>query len=204
MTTTPAPAAYTDDLVRFDRAERIVHWTTAALFGVLMLPGAALYAGPVSQLVGRRELVRTIHVMAGLALPLPLFVGVIGRWGRSLRGDLGRINRWSTDGKFNTGQKANATFLGAAIVVMLATGSMMKWFDAFPTDWRTGATFVHDWFALGIWLSVIGHVFLAFRDPVVLHGMRHGTVTARWARTERPRWFEEQTGTTAQRLRSPS
>ena len=59
---------------------------------------------------------------------------------------------------------------------------------------RTGATFVHDWFALGIWLSIAGHVFLALRDPVALDGMRRGFVTSRWARTKRPRWYEEETG----------
>ena len=47
---------------------------------------------------------------------------------------------------------------------MLATGSIMHWFDPFPLDWRTGATFVHDWFALGIWVAVLGHIFFALRD----------------------------------------
>ena len=42
--------------------------------------------------------------------------------------------------KFNPGQKLNAIFIGAAIVVMLATGAMLKWFRFFPVDWRTGAT----------------------------------------------------------------
>ena len=57
---------------------------------------------------------------------------------------------------------------------MLATGSIMKWFSLFPIDWRTGATFVHDWFALGIWVAVIGHVMFAFKDPVALGGMMRG------------------------------
>ena len=38
------------DLVRFARAERIVHWCTATLMLTLMATGAALYAGPVSTL----------------------------------------------------------------------------------------------------------------------------------------------------------
>jgi len=32
------------------------------------------------------------------------------------------------------------------------------------------------------------------RDPVALDGMRRGTVSAHWARTERPRWYEAETG----------
>ena len=214
MTTQPEP-----DLARFDRVERVVHWTVASLFGVLMLTGAALYAGPISTLVGRRDLVRTIHVVAGLALPAPLVVGIIGRWGRRLRDDLGRLNRWDAAdrvwwrrrsrpdarlGKFNPGQKLNAAFLGGAAVVMIGTGSMMKWFSLFPLDWLTGATFVHDWVALGIWIAVLGHIFFAVRDPIALNGMMRGWVTARWARTQRPRWYEEETGRPAERLRRSS
>lgn len=201
---------------RFDRAERVVHWATATLFVTAMLTGAALYAGPISTLVGRRDLVRTIHVIAGLALPVPLLVGLVGRWGAALRRDLRLLDRWIADdrvwlrrrtrdsarlGKFNPGQKLNATFLGAAIVIMIATGSIMNWFDVFPLSWRTGATFVHDWVALGVWLAVGGHVLFAFRDPDALRSMLHGTISARWARTRRPRWYEHETGKPAERLK---
>ena len=66
-------------LVRFDRTERIVHWVTATLVITLMLTGAAMYAGPVSTLVGRRVLVRNIHVIAGLALPVPIVLALLAR-----------------------------------------------------------------------------------------------------------------------------
>jgi formate dehydrogenase subunit gamma len=82
------------------------------------------------------------------------------------------------------------------MVVMLATGSIMHWFDPFPNDWRTGATFVHDWFAIALWLVVIGHIWLAFGDRDALHGMTRGSVTAKWAQLHRPRWYDEITGTT--------
>src|SRR5207248_7753063 len=180
-------------LLRFDRVERTLHWVNATLFAVLMLTGAALYAGPISALVGNRELVRTLHVYSGLLLPIPLLVAVLGRKGAQLRTDLGRLNRWSRDdarwfrrrdrarvvlGKFNPGQKLNAAFIAGSAIVMLATGSIMKWFAAFPLDWRTGATFVHDWFALGIWAAVLGHIFLAVRDGDALEGMISGSVPA--------------------------
>jgi len=204
------------DLERFDRVERAVHWTTAALFGVLMLTGAALYMGPISTLVGRRDLMRTVHVVAGLTLPLPFIVGLVGKWGVRLRRDLSRLSRWTHDdrswwrrgrrasarlGKFNPGQKLNTMFLGAAAIVMLGSGVMLKWFSIVPLDWRVGATFVHDWFALGIWVAVAVHIFLATNDSIALHGMRHGTVTAKWARTKRPRWYEEETGRPADRFK---
>ena len=193
-------------LLRFDRRERTLHWVNATLFGILVLTGAALYAGPVSALVGNREVVRAIHVYSGILLPVPLLLSVLGRRGARLRTDLGRLNRWSRDdarwfrkrqragvvlGKFNPGQKLNATFIAAAAIVMLGTGSIMKWFDLFPLDWRTGATFVHDWFALGIWAAVIGHILFAVKDGDALDGMIGGTVPAAWARTKAPLWYEE-------------
>jgi formate dehydrogenase subunit gamma len=195
-------------ILRFDRVERAVHWVNATLFGTLMLTGAALYAGPISTLVGNREVVRFIHVWSGLLLPVPLLIGVLGRHGARLRTDLGRLNRWTRDdrrwfrrahrrdvalGKFNPGQKLNAAFIAGAAVVMIVTGSIMKWFSLFPLDWRTGATFVHDWFALGIWLAVLGHIFFALRDSESLDAMLGGHVAASWARRKAPLWYEELT-----------
>ena len=196
-------------LLRFGRVERRLHWVNATLFSMLMLTGAVLYVGPLSAMVGRRELIRTIHVWSGIALPIPLLVAIVGRHGARLRRDFGELNRFAAGearwfrartrgsvrlGKFNPGQKLNAVFIAASGVVMLATGSIMKWFSLFPIDWRTGATFVHDWFAIGIWIAVIGHVLFAFRDPVALGGMLRGSVSATWARRERPRWYEQETG----------
>ena len=94
MTTPPR----NDTLLRFDRTERFLHWTNAVLFGVLLATAAALYIGPVSAAVGRRDLVKNIHVYAGLALPVPLLLSFAGpRWGRRLRADLRRINRWTAE-----------------------------------------------------------------------------------------------------------
>jgi formate dehydrogenase subunit gamma len=84
-------------LVRFDAVERAVHWVNAGLFLVLVGTGAILYLEPLQAIVGRRALVQDIHVYAGLALPVPLLIALAGSWGRALRDDLRRFNRWSTD-----------------------------------------------------------------------------------------------------------
>ena len=97
-------------------------------------------------------------------------------------------------GKFNPGQKLNATFIGASILVMLMTGSILKWYGPFSDSWRQGATFVHDWFAIGLLFAIIGHITLAFRDPDALNGMTHGTVPTGWAKRHRPRWYAEMVG----------
>ena len=195
-------------LERFDRLERAVHWTTAVLVGILVATGAVLYLGELSAIVGRRDLIRNIHVAAGLALPVPILAALFAPAGRGLRRDFTRLNRWSADdrrwwrraqraevrlGKFNPGQKLNAAFLGGALVVMLMSGSIMRFFSPFPDSWRTGATSVHDWFALGIGISLIGHVSFATRDPIAMRAMRSGPVPESWARKHRPRWHAEIT-----------
>jgi formate dehydrogenase subunit gamma len=214
MAATTSPRADGARLVRFDVAERALHWVNATLFLVVMSTAAILYVGPLSAAVGRRELVRQIHVWCGIALPVPLLVTLAGRWGRAFRADISRLNRWTKDdrrwlrtlgrdpyvqlGKFNPGQKLNATFIAGVIVVMLGTGSVMNWFHYFPVDWRTGATFVHDWLAVFLFAVVVGHISFALADPDSLGSMLRGTIDARWARERHPRWYEEEVPSDAQ------
>src|SRR5947209_7560211 len=105
-------------IARFDAVERALHWANAALFLVLMSTAAVLYVGPLEALVGRRQVVRDIHVWSGLLLPIPLLAALVGPWRRALRADIRQFNRWDHDtGKFNRGQKLNAAFTAGAIPV---------------------------------------------------------------------------------------
>ena len=192
---------------RFTRAERVTHWVNAGLWFVCIATGAMFRFGVGQSLISDRGLARNIHVIAGLGILVAFLFAVVGRWGAALRRDLGRFNRWSRDdvrwfrtfggdrkvrlGKFNPGQKLNATFIGAAAVVLAATGSIMKWNEPFSTDLRTGADFVHGWFALFVGISVFGHIVMALRDREALAGMVGGTVSSTWAREHRPAWFAE-------------
>ncbi len=216
MTTSPSPSrAAGGRLPRFDGAERALHWANTALFGVLAVTAALLYVGPLSAVVGRRALVRDVHVVAGLLWPVPFVVARLGPWSRRLRDDVRLLGRWDAHdslwvrslgrdptlrlGKFHPGQKLNAAFTAGAIPVMLVTGSVMRWFDPFPVAWRTGATFVHDWLAVALFLAVGGHVAKALADPEAMAGMRQGRVGADWARRHHPRWHDELTSTEARR-----
>jgi len=200
----------TQRLPRFDRAERALHWANAVLFGLLLATAALLYVGQLAALVGRRDLVRQVHVVSGLLLPVPLILALVGPWRRGLLADLRAFNRFDGDDirwlrsrgrnrsvrlhKFNPGQKLNAAFVAGSIGVMLATGSIMFWFGPFPLAWRTGATFVHDWTAIAIGLVVAGHIWMAVGDSDSLRAMVRGWVPAWWAQTHRPRWYTEITG----------
>lgn len=202
-----------DRVLRFDVVERILHWLNATLFGLVILTGAALYIEPLGALFGRRALVENVHVYCGVVLPVPLVLAVIGPWGRALRQDLARFNRWSAAdrewlrallrggrnrfaalarvrlGKFNPGQKLNAAFVAGAGLVMLATGVVMRWYHPYPLSWRTGATFVHDWLALAVGLVVFGHISMALRDPDSMRSMWSGHVPMRWAHRHSPAWI---------------
>lgn len=202
-TTTRSP----ERLLRFDRGERWLHWVNAALFAVCMLTAAMLYLSPLSTLVGRRNLVRDVHVVAGLALPLPFLALLGGRWGAGFRRDVARLNRFSADdrrwlrslgrdpfvrlGKFNPGQKLNAAFTAGSIILMVASGYVMRWFGPFPLAWRTGSTFVHDWTAFVLLLTITGHIAKAVSDREALRAMVRGTVSRGWARRRAPRWYAE-------------
>ncbi len=61
-----------------------------------------------------------------------------------------------------------------------------------PLAWRTGSTFVHDWFALGLGLLVMGHLLFAISDPDAREGMRTGRVERRWAEKEHPEWVRSE------------
>lgn len=189
---------------RFDRVERMVHWATATLVGLCMATALALAFAPISAIVGRRSLVREVHVISGLLLLAPILVGFVGRWGTRLRADIRALDRFDTvdrrwlrsagrdpfvkPGKFHPGQKLNAAASAAALVMLYATGIVLKWFGPFPLNVRQGSTFVHDWTAFLFTLLVLGHVVRALSDPDALRGMVTGRVDPSWAARKHPRW----------------
>jgi formate dehydrogenase subunit gamma len=211
----PETSGNSPSVVRFDGVQRIAHWGTALLFLVLIATGAALYVPALVGLVGRRLLLVRVHFYAGLALPAPLLVSAAGPWGRALRADLRRLNRWSAgdrrwlrmalhskpvepvpSGTFNAGQKLNAAFVAGVIVVMLMTGCVMWWSRLWPLSWRTGATFVHDVVAYLLVAVVVGHVLMALAHPGALVSMFTGRVSRGWVRRHAPLWLEELGGET--------
>lgn len=191
------------EMLRFTLAERWVHRSTAVLMAVCLATAALLYIGALATLVGRREVVEWVHVIAGSCLPLPLLIGLTSK---AFRRDLRILNRFSPDdwawlrarnrrigrlpvGKFNAGQKLNASFQLGAILTMLGTGLVMRFANHWPISWRTGATFVHDWLAYAVLAVLVGHIYLALRDPYALGGMRTGYVPESWAQREHAAWF---------------
>jgi formate dehydrogenase subunit gamma len=193
------------DVSRFSVAERLVHRTTAVLMTVCIVTAAILYNGSIAIHVGHRHAVELVHVYCGFALPVPMVLGLVSF---AYRADLRRLGRFTRSdrrwlrsrtrrdgtirvGKFNAGQKLNSSLTSGSVLVLLGTGVLMYFVDLSPLTWRSGATFVHDWFALGLGLLVLGHVTFAIKDPEARRGMRHGSVARSWARREHPAWLED-------------
>ncbi|MFE3626480.1 cytochrome b/b6 domain-containing protein [Streptomyces goshikiensis] len=205
---TPPPSEPGARVRRFSRAERWTHRTTAALVLLCVATAAALYVPQVAELVGRRELVVTVHEWAGILLPAPFLLGL---GSPAFRADLRRLNRFGPHdrtwlraarrrdrrrasrpaGKFNAGQKLYASWIAGAALVMLATGLLMWFTHLAPLVWRTSATFVHDWLALAIGVVLAGHIGRALADPEARRGMRTGSVARSWAVREHPLWLHD-------------
>ena len=155
-----------------------MHGAFAVLALVAMATAAALYLDAVAQLVGRRPLVSRVHLVSGLLMPVPLALGMLSG---AFRRDLRRLDRWTPwdrewlrardrrtgrvpVDRFNAGQKLNAAFSVGAVLVLLGTGTIMGGLlGNWPDDARTGATWVHDWTALGVAVAVVGHVWFVVR-----------------------------------------
>ena len=163
---------------RFSVAEVVVHAAFATLIVVAIATAALLSVDALSVWFGRRELVAHIHVVAGLLLPVPLALALLSpafrddaraleqmtpsdrEWLRSRDRRSGRI----PVERFNAGQKLNAAFTVGAVCVLLGTGLIMgSMLVSWPTKYRTGATWVHDWTAFALTIAVVGHVYFALR-----------------------------------------
>jgi formate dehydrogenase subunit gamma len=201
----PDGGATATTVLRFSRAERFVHRTTAVLMITCILTAAILYNGPLAIRIGHRRLIELVHVYSGFALPVPMVLGLVSA---AYRADLRRLNRFTPSdwrwlrsrsrrdgtvrvGKFNAGQKLNSSLTAGSVLVLLGTGTIMWFPDLTRLSWRTGSTFVHDWFALALGLLVLGHIFYALNDPEARRGMRRGRVSTNWAQHEHPAWADE-------------
>jgi formate dehydrogenase subunit gamma len=195
-------------LLRFTVPVRSIHAVIGVLMVVCIATAAILYNESLAVLFGHRYVVEQIHVWCGFALPVPLLVGLLSP---SYRADLRRLNRFTPHdwhwlrsstrrdgripvGKFNAGQKLNAALSAGSIGVLLGTGVVMYFTHLTRLSWRSGATFLHDWFSLALGLLVIGHVVFARRDPEAMRSMIRGVVSLKWARREHAEWAAELTG----------
>ncbi len=190
-------------LPRFSRTERALHWVHASAFLVMLGTGLVLSLAPLSEAVGRRPLLKEIHLDTAIAWGCALALVVLLGDRASLRRTAREIDLFDRDdrlwlrgrhrpvGRFNPGQKLNAV-LTAAFAVLFAVSGILLW--AGERDHRfqlAGAGALHDaltWASLGLFA---GHLYLAVVHPRTRHALRGittGTVREEWAREHHPKW----------------
>ena len=129
-------------VVRFDAAERTLHWLLAITFLLMMASGLVLYLPSLATLAADRVLWKTIHLSsavvfwAGLVALIPgnshrlrttareidRFDEDDGRW---LRWAVARSGAEPPQGRFNAGQKLNTAVVAGLMVVFTASGTLM-------------------------------------------------------------------------------
>jgi len=193
-------------LARFTRTERAVHWVHATAFVILLGSGLCLYLPSLAEAVGRRPLVKGIHIYTAVAWAVALVLIVVAGDRRSLARAAREIDRFDADdrawlrrrpapqGRLNAGQKLNAVITAAFAILFVVTGFLL-WYGERDTRFRlAGTLLVHDWLMYVSFLLFLGHLFLTLVYPKTRHslnGMTHGWVEEDWAREHHRKWVEE-------------
>ena len=188
---------------RFSRTERAVHWVHASAFLVLLGSGLVLYLPSLATEIGRRPLVKDVHLFTALAWAIALLAVVALGDRRGLRATTRELDVFDADdrrwllgrhvrqGRFNAGQKLNAA-LTAAFAVLLAVSGVLLWLGERDTRFRLDSTIVlHDVVAYLSVALLAGHLYLAvihLSTRHALRGMTVGTVREDWAREHHAKW----------------
>jgi formate dehydrogenase subunit gamma len=192
-------------LQRFTRTERSVHWVHAVAFVVLLVSGLCLYLPSLAELIGRRPLLKTIHVYTALAWIAALIVILVVGDRRSLRATIREIDVWDRDdrdwlkrrhtpqGRLNAGQKLNAIVTASFAVLFAVTGALL-WYGERDTRFRFADTIlIHDWLMYVSFLLFLGHLYLSLihrKTRHALNGITRGWVDEEWALEHHRKWAE--------------
>jgi formate dehydrogenase subunit gamma len=168
-------------VARFSRTERTLHWVHATAFFTLLASGLCLYLPALSELVGRRDLFKTVHLYTAVAWLVALALIVAAGDRRGLRATWREVelfdaadrswfhDRGAPTGRFNAGQKLFAVSTIAFAILFSFTGTLL-WYGERDTSFRFDSTLlIHDWLMYVSVLLVIGHVYMVVRH----HPGRH-------------------------------
>jgi formate dehydrogenase subunit gamma len=190
-------------LARFSRTERAVHWAHATAFVILLATGLALYLPSLAEAVGRRPLLKTIHVYTAVTWLVALVLIFVLGDRATLRATAHEIDMFDRDdrawltgrhppqGRLNAGQKVNA-ILTAVFALMFALTGFFLWYGERDTRFRFVQTIlIHDWLMYISFVLFLGHLYLSLINPKTrpaLNGITRGWVDEDWARAHHAKW----------------
>jgi formate dehydrogenase subunit gamma len=202
-----------NEIVRHNRASRLIHWAVALTFFGCLLSGMPIWSpvfGWMAPLFGGLSVCRVIHPWVGAAFFLASGVMFV-YWLRDMHLDPSERREWiqggrairylryETDdrnvGKYNGGQKLQFWLVSLAALGLLASGLLMWFPGAFPQLVMEYAYLLHDVTFILFAMLIVFHMYLGtVAEPGTFGSMTRGTVTKPWARLHHPRWYREVTG----------
>ena len=172
---------------------------------MLLASGLVLYLPSLAVVVGRRPLVKDIHLWSGIGWVAVLALIVAARRPARPRAHGPRPRHASTattragsrrrkpapQGRFNAGQKLN-TALTAAFTVLFLVSGLLLWLGERNTEFRFASTvLLHDGLMYVSLVLLVGHLYLAVLHPATRHALRGitlGTVDEEWAAKHHSKW----------------
>lgn len=197
-------------VLRFDRTGRVVHWTQAVTFLVLLATGLAISISGLEAIFGHRAFLREVHLAAAFFFVFgPAIVAIAGNRA-GIREDMRSVDEWSRDdirwmthptvqpndytppaGRYNAGQKLNAIFTAYSTLAFAATGLIIWQNRRFPFSLVAQANSVHMYLAYFAMAIFLGHLYLSAVHPATrkaLGGIIFGAVDREWAHDHHPKW----------------
>lgn len=197
-----------NEIVRHNRASRLIHWTVALTFFVSVFTGMPIWSpvfGWMAHLFGGLTVARVVHPWAGVAFTIASIL-MFFQWISDMhlepseRDWLGpkalQYMRYETDdsevGKYNGGQKLFFWAVGLGALSLLVSGLLMWFPQAFPPILMQLATILHDVTFILFAVGIVFHIYLGTAaEPGTFGSMIRGTVTRQWARLHHARWYRE-------------
>ncbi len=197
-----------NEIVRHNRASRLIHWTVALTFFVSVFTGMPIWSpvfGWMAHLFGGLTVARVVHPWAGVAFTIAS-IFMFFQWISDMhlepseRDWLGpkalQYMRYETDdsevGKYNGGQKLFFWAVGLGALSLLVSGLLMWFPQAFPPILMQLATILHDVTFILFAVGIVFHIYLGTAaEPGTFGSMIRGTVTRQWARLHHARWYRE-------------
>jgi len=197
---------YSEEIKRFNLAERGVHLFRLVAFVILAVTGLImafnlhlwqqLLFGSAANLVG-------FHIWAGIVfIATTVFGGLLWfrdaafesydkDWVRKMGGYLGHKGEVPA-GRFNAGQKMFYWYSGIMGVIMSATGILLIYKGAFQLSTVCVTSTVHNLVGFFMVAGVLAHAYLGtVANPGTWRVLVDGSVTREWAEHHHPNWFRK-------------
>jgi formate dehydrogenase subunit gamma len=175
----------------------------ASAFLVLLGSGLCLYLPSLAQLVGRRPLLKDVHVYTALAWLAALALVVLAGDRRRLLATAREVDAFDADdvawlrrrgapqGRFNAGQKLNVIVTAALAFLFALTGFFLWYGERDHTFRLQNALVVHDWLMYVSFFLLVGHLYLSLVKRSTRHSLSaitRGWVREDWARKHHSKW----------------